>query len=162
MQACGSVSIEGETLRIPARVLHSHVRSTWWSTTHETASSGLIRFPSRRLPSKRCLSTPRRVLDAWPARRACAPRRIRHAELWVAARLIGGLLKSISRPQTICPPSVRLSGSCAGTAEGDARTRSYNAQQREGTVRLAMIGQLQRPPKGFEDVVRRHFYLRRA
>ncbi|CAN0462411.1 unnamed protein product, partial [Laminaria digitata] len=48
-----------------------------------------------------------------------------------------------------------------GTEQGKTQSWEYNAKQREGTVKLAMLEMLQRPPPGFEDVVRGHFYLRR-
>ena len=48
-----------------------------------------------------------------------------------------------------------------GTETGKSLAWDYNARQREGTLRLAMLDMIQRPPKGFEEVVNRHFYLRR-
>lgn len=48
-----------------------------------------------------------------------------------------------------------------GTKQGKLQSWEYNAKQREGTVSLAMVEMLRRPPPGFEDVVKRHFYLRR-
>eukprot|EP00903_Cladosiphon_okamuranus_P005775 g5723.t1 len=48
-----------------------------------------------------------------------------------------------------------------GTEQGKAQSWEYNAKQREGTLRLAMLQMLQSPPAGFENVVKGHFYLRR-
>lgn len=49
----------------------------------------------------------------------------------------------------------------SGTDQGKQHSWDYNAKQREGTVQLAMVEQLQHPPDGFEDVVKGHFYYRR-
>lgn len=48
-----------------------------------------------------------------------------------------------------------------GTQQGTTQSWEYNAKQREGTLRLAMVQMLQSPPAGFADVVKGHFYLRR-
>ncbi|CAN0157010.1 unnamed protein product [Ectocarpus sp. 12 AP-2014] len=48
-----------------------------------------------------------------------------------------------------------------GTELGKTQSWDYNAKQREGTLKLAMLQMLQMPPAGFESVVRGHFYLRR-
>ncbi|CAN0450874.1 unnamed protein product, partial [Scytosiphon promiscuus] len=48
-----------------------------------------------------------------------------------------------------------------GTDQGTLHSWEYNAKQREGTLRLAMLQMLQKPPAGFEDVVKGHFFLRR-
>eukprot|EP01052_Picozoa_sp_SAG31_P018058 SAG31_NODE_1262_length_9072_cov_11.697760_8_plen_81_part_00 len=37
------------------------------------------------------------------------------------------------------------------------RSRDYNDNLRYQTIRHAMLGQLRRPPVGFEDVVQQHF-----
>ncbi|CAM9916737.1 unnamed protein product [Ectocarpus sp. 6 AP-2014] len=48
-----------------------------------------------------------------------------------------------------------------GTELGKTQSWDYNAKQREGTLKLAMLQMLQMPRAGFESVVRGHFYLRR-
>jgi ubiquitin-protein ligase len=48
-----------------------------------------------------------------------------------------------------------------GTPTGDAANRAYNEFQQAKTVEIAMLDSLKNPPKAFEDVVRKHFWLRR-
>ena len=48
-----------------------------------------------------------------------------------------------------------------GTANGNAKTKAYNANIRSQAVRWAMIDQLKRPTPGFEDVIRNHFFLKK-
>ena len=49
-----------------------------------------------------------------------------------------------------------------GTAEGDRNSRQYNEDIRDGTIRIAMLDQLKKPPRGFEDVTRNHFLMKRS
>ena len=49
-----------------------------------------------------------------------------------------------------------------GTPRGDAATFAYNSERRVATLRWAMVEQLRNPPRGFEDVARRHFRFRRS
>ena len=49
----------------------------------------------------------------------------------------------------------------AGTPEGDRKNEGYSNIVRFGNIKFAMIGQLKNPAKGFETVIRRHFYLKR-
>jgi baculoviral IAP repeat-containing protein 6 len=46
-----------------------------------------------------------------------------------------------------------------GTTQGDRSSKQYNEIIRTGTVEHAIIGQLRSPSVGFEEVIRRHFYL---
>ncbi|KAH3744484.1 ubiquitin-conjugating enzyme family protein [Pelomyxa schiedti] len=46
-----------------------------------------------------------------------------------------------------------------GSSSGDSQNRSYNEVIRMGTLDHAIIGQLQNPSPGFEEVIRKHFYL---
>jgi baculoviral IAP repeat-containing protein 6 (apollon) len=48
-----------------------------------------------------------------------------------------------------------------GTPAGQQASREYDANIRQQTVRWAMTEMLRRPPKAFEEVVRRHFWLKR-
>ena len=48
-------------------------------------------------------------------------------------------------------------GGLQGTAAGRTGSARYNNEIRLSTLRHAIIDQLKNPPKGFEDVVRRHF-----
>jgi hypothetical protein len=49
-----------------------------------------------------------------------------------------------------------------GTPEGDEMSRAYNAPLQVATLRFAMLEPLRKPRAEFGDVVRRHFYTRRA
>ena len=48
-----------------------------------------------------------------------------------------------------------------GTEEGDRKNEAYSNIVRLGNIRLAMIEQLKKPAKGFEDVIRRHFWVKK-
>jgi len=48
-----------------------------------------------------------------------------------------------------------------GTEQGTSRSAQYNADVREHATKWAILEMLRRPPTGFEDVVRTHFFLRR-
>eukprot|EP00051_Salpingoeca_urceolata_P018226 m.254568 g.254568 ORF g.254568 m.254568 type:complete len:329 (-) comp19148_c0_seq9:22-1008(-) len=45
------------------------------------------------------------------------------------------------------------------TDVGMRNSERYNDERRCQTIRLAMVGMLRNPPKGFEDVVRQHFMI---
>lgn len=51
--------------------------------------------------------------------------------------------------------------SAQGTPTGERANRAYANIVRYGTVRHAMLDILRKPPRGFETVVQRHFYLLR-
>lgn len=48
-----------------------------------------------------------------------------------------------------------------GTADGQMKNLGYCNLVRLSNIRYAMIEQLQNPPLGFEDVVKKSFYLRK-
>ncbi len=48
-----------------------------------------------------------------------------------------------------------------GTPEGERKNEAYSNVVRLGNIKYAMIAQIRNPPKGFETVVRRHFYLKK-
>lgn len=48
-----------------------------------------------------------------------------------------------------------------GTEAGEKHSAEYNLDIRINTIKHAMIGQLQSPSQGFEDVVKAHFYLKK-
>ena len=50
----------------------------------------------------------------------------------------------------------------AGTKDGERRNEGYSNIVRYGNVKWAMLGQLKTPPKGFETIVKRHFYIKKA
>ena len=49
-----------------------------------------------------------------------------------------------------------------GQPKGIASSRLYNQQIREACIKWAMTDAIKHPPKGFETVIRRHFYLQRT
>jgi hypothetical protein len=49
----------------------------------------------------------------------------------------------------------------AGTPEGEKRNEGYSNIVRYGNVKYAMLGQLKTPSKGFESIIKRHFYLKK-
>ena len=50
----------------------------------------------------------------------------------------------------------------AGTVEGEKKNEGYANIVRYGNVKFAMLGQLKNPPRGFESVIKRHFYVKKA
>ncbi|KAI7837746.1 hypothetical protein COHA_008378 [Chlorella ohadii] len=50
--------------------------------------------------------------------------------------------------------------SMEGTAQGRQESQRYNREQRRNTLQVAILGQLQKPPAGFEEAVRAHFRLK--
>ena len=48
-----------------------------------------------------------------------------------------------------------------GTLEGIKQSTEYTENIRDGTIRFAMIDQIRNPPKGFEEVTRNHFLMKR-
>jgi ubiquitin-protein ligase len=49
----------------------------------------------------------------------------------------------------------------AGTVEGEKKNEGYANIVRFANVKFAMLGQLKNPPRGFESVIKRHFYVKR-
>ena len=49
----------------------------------------------------------------------------------------------------------------AGTEEGERKNEAYCNIVRYCNIKYAMIDQIKNPPKGFETVIRRHFYLKK-
>ncbi len=45
--------------------------------------------------------------------------------------------------------------------DGWAKNEGYSNIVRVGTLSYAIIGQIKKPPQGFEDIVRTHFYIKR-
>jgi baculoviral IAP repeat-containing protein 6 len=48
-----------------------------------------------------------------------------------------------------------------GTPQGDNESLKYAEDVFRNNLKYAVLGQLQNPPEGFEDVVKSHFYLKR-
>jgi hypothetical protein len=49
----------------------------------------------------------------------------------------------------------------AGTTEGERKNEGYMNIVRYGNVKWAMLDKLKNPTKGFEDMIKRHFYVKR-
>ncbi len=49
----------------------------------------------------------------------------------------------------------------AGTPEGAAKNEFYCNIVRYANIKYAMIENIRNPPKGFETIIRRHFYLKK-
>ena len=49
----------------------------------------------------------------------------------------------------------------AGTEEGEKKNEAYSNIVRYCNVKFAMVDQLKNPSKGFENAIRRHFYLKK-
>ncbi len=48
-----------------------------------------------------------------------------------------------------------------GTVEGEKRNEGYSNIVRYCNIKFAMTEQIRNPPRGFETVVRAHFFLKR-
>lgn len=49
----------------------------------------------------------------------------------------------------------------AGTEQGELDNEGYSNVVRYCNIKYAMLGQIRNPSKGFENVIRRHFYLKK-
>jgi ubiquitin-protein ligase len=49
----------------------------------------------------------------------------------------------------------------AGTPEGEKKNEGYQNIVRYCNIKFAMLGQLKKPSKGFESVIKRHFYIKK-
>ncbi len=49
-----------------------------------------------------------------------------------------------------------------GKPEGERKNEAYGNIVRYCNIKFAMINQIKNPPKGFESVIRRHFYIKKA
>ncbi|EGR33396.1 ubiquitin-like modifier activating enzyme 6, putative, partial [Ichthyophthirius multifiliis] len=49
----------------------------------------------------------------------------------------------------------------AGSDEGEKKNRAYQNIVKYCNIKFAMIDQILNPPKGFEDVIQRHFYIKK-
>jgi hypothetical protein len=47
-----------------------------------------------------------------------------------------------------------------GTPEGEKKNEAYSNIVRYCNLKFAMVENMRNPPKGFETVIRRHFYLK--
>lgn len=49
----------------------------------------------------------------------------------------------------------------AGTPEGEKKNEGYQNIVRYCNIKFAMIEQIKRPSKGFESVIKRHFFIKK-
>ena len=49
----------------------------------------------------------------------------------------------------------------AGTDEGEKKNEAYSNIVRYCNIKFAMIDSIKNPPKGFETIIKRHFYLKK-
>ena len=49
----------------------------------------------------------------------------------------------------------------AGTPDGERKNEGYSNIVRYSNIKFAMVEAIRKPPRGFESVVRRHFYLKK-
>jgi hypothetical protein len=49
----------------------------------------------------------------------------------------------------------------AGTPEGEKKNEGYQNIVRYCNIKFAMLEQIKRPSKGFESVIKRHFYVKK-
>jgi hypothetical protein len=49
----------------------------------------------------------------------------------------------------------------ASTPEGEKKNEGYANIVRYCNIKFAMIAQINRPPRGFESVIKRHFYIKK-
>jgi len=117
----------------------------------ETTGGGYIRFnPNLYNCGKVCLT----LLGTWRG----AP-----GEGWTKASSLHQLIISISAMVMTDEPHYNEPGyeQEAGTDVGIARNLGYVNKVRWGTLKYAILGQLQNPSKGFEDAVREHFRIKK-
>jgi hypothetical protein len=48
-----------------------------------------------------------------------------------------------------------------GTVEGNEYNEAYANIVRYGNIKFAMIENIKNPPKGFEEIIHRHFFLKK-
>lgn len=49
----------------------------------------------------------------------------------------------------------------SGTEEGEKKNEGYSNIIRYCNIKIAMIKQIKNPPTGFEEIIQRHFYLKK-
>jgi len=118
----------------------------------QTTGSGTVRFnPNLYNCGKVCLS----LLGTWDGQQG---------EQWnETTSTILQVLVSIQSLILVPEPYFNEPGyeQEIGTEAGDKHSAEYNLDIRINTIKHAMIGQLQNPSTGFEDVIRAHFFLKK-
>ncbi|XP_019628918.1 PREDICTED: uncharacterized protein LOC109473492 [Branchiostoma belcheri] len=118
-----------------------------------TTGNGTVRFnPNLYADGKVCLS----LLGTWHGGDA--------SEKWnPKTSTLYQVLVSIQSLILISDPMYNEPGydGMKGTAETEEQSAKYNNKLQVDTVRWAMLHQIRQPPVGFEDVIRRHFFLQK-
>jgi baculoviral IAP repeat-containing protein 6 len=118
----------------------------------QTTGSGTVRFnPNLYNCGKVCLS----LLGTWDGQQG---------EQWnETTSTILQVLVSIQSLILVPEPYFNEPGyeQEIGTEAGEKHSAEYNLDIRINTIKHAMIGQLQNPSQGFEDVIKAHFYLKK-
>jgi len=117
-----------------------------------TTGQGSVRFnPNLYNCGKVCLS----LLGTWSGA---------SNESWTKASTLLQVLVSIQSLIFVEHPYFNEPGyeSTINTPSGQASSRIYSNNIEVQTVRVAMVGQLQQPSQGFEDVIRSHFKVKGA
>lgn len=118
----------------------------------QTTGSGTVRFnPNLYNCGKVCLS----LLGTWDGQQG---------EQWnETTSTILQVLVSIQSLILVPEPYFNEPGyeQEIGTEPGEKHSAEYNLDIRINTIKHGMVGQLQNPSLGFEDVIRSHFYLKK-
>ncbi|XP_066289548.1 uncharacterized protein [Branchiostoma lanceolatum] len=118
-----------------------------------TTGNGTVRFnPNLYADGKVCLS----LLGTWHGGDA--------SEKWnPKTSTLYQVLVSIQSLILISDPMYNEPGydGMKGTTETEEQSAKYNNKLQVDTVRWAMLHQIKQPPVGFEDVIRRHFFLQK-
>lgn len=117
-----------------------------------TTGNGLVRFnPNLYACGKVCLS----LLGTWSGH---------ESEKWnPKTSTFLQVLVSIQSLILIDNPYFNEPGyeKIMNTPQGDAKSKKYNSNIQYENIRWAMIDQIQNPPKGYEEVVKQHFKIKK-
>lgn len=116
-----------------------------------TTGGGIVRFnPNLYQCGKVCLS----LLGTWEGAQG---------EQWNETSTLLQVLISIQSLILCSEPYYNEPGyeRMYGTPQGDSESLKYSEEVFKNNLRHAIIGQLQNPPEGFEQVIKAHFFLKR-
>nr|XP_006820901.1 PREDICTED: baculoviral IAP repeat-containing protein 6-like [Saccoglossus kowalevskii] len=117
----------------------------------QTTGNGSVRFnPNLYNSGKVCLS----LLGTWEGQ---------GGEQWNETSTVLQALISIQSLILVPEPYFNEPGyeQEIGTESGKKHSKEYNQEVKINNIKYAMIGQLQKPCPGFEEVINTHFYLKR-
>jgi ubiquitin-protein ligase len=115
-----------------------------------TTGGGSVRFnPNLYNCGKVCLS----LLGTWPGDNGWDPKMSTFLQVLISIQS----LILIEHPYFNEPGYERS----MGTTQGDASTTKYNQNIRLQNITFAMIDMMKNPPKGFEEIVKLHFTLKK-